>query len=197
MLAQNARVWELAPDFASLIELPETARDDASPFVPDFVFRLIQLARMPVEQISGTPAGILILRALRAELFHELLSDEVWDEALIERVPREIFEWVLRYILSRGDIDKQAFHHRVKELHSASLQQTAMTLAQQFKHEGREEGQILAHQWNVLQVLEVRFDRVPEGMREAVNQLNDLDRLRELHRVAIRCDSLESFADVL
>jgi len=63
VLAQNSRRWEIAPGFADLVDVPDGVR----PFVPDFAFRLIQLAEMPFEAIRGTSAGILILRTLKAE----------------------------------------------------------------------------------------------------------------------------------
>jgi hypothetical protein len=57
VLAQNAEVWDISPRFASLLDLPAGCEKALSPFVPDFTFRLIQLAAVPFEAIRGTPAG--------------------------------------------------------------------------------------------------------------------------------------------
>lgn len=201
VLAQNAEKWELPTQFSSLLDIPEDADAETRPFVPDFAFRLIQLAELPFEQITGTASGILILRTLKAEQTAELLGDAVWDEALIERVPTGIFAMVLRYILSAGDIDKEAFSHKIQLLHSTEIQNQAMTLAQQFHQEGRQEGRLegrLEGQMQaVIDALLARFERVPEGLREEIAKIGDSIRLQTLLREAIRCTDLESFSKAL
>jgi hypothetical protein len=62
VLAQNAEVWEVSPRFDSLLEIPADLEDSLQPFVPDFTYRLIQLAALPFDAIRGTPAGIMTLR---------------------------------------------------------------------------------------------------------------------------------------
>ncbi len=193
VLAQNAEKWEFSTQFSSLLDIPEEVDAETRPFVPDFAFRLVQLAELPFERITGTASGMLILRTLKAEQTAELLGDAVWDEGLIERVPIGIFAMVLRYILSTGDIDKGAFSHKVKTLHSTKIQTEAMTLAQQFHQEGRLEGQMQA----VIDALQTRFERVPDGLREEIAKINDSARLQDLHREAIRCSDLESFSKAL
>lgn len=205
VLAHNEKGWDLSPDFASLVELPEEIGTDGACYVPDFRFDLIELANLPVDRIVGTPAGILVLRTLRAERFRELLGDAVWDEELMTAASLEIFEMVLRYILAQGDVDKRAFENRVKQLQNSKIKDNAMTLAQQYRQEGwqeamtlvqqyRQEGRLLTQQAAVIEALEIRFERVPEGLREEIERIEDSGRLRDLHRAAIRCADLENFA---
>ena len=61
-----------------------------------------------IERIAGTPAGIMTLRVMKAERIAKLLDDPVWDEALMIQLPREILEFIIRYILEAG-VDKDAF----------------------------------------------------------------------------------------
>ena len=201
VLAQSAGTWGLNPQFASLLDLPTGLEKDFAGFIPDFAFRLIQLAELPYEKITGTPAGILVLRALKAEQMGQLLGGEVWDEALMAVAPREIFEMVLRYILLAGDIDREAFDRKVYGLATERIKTTAMTLAQQFRQEGRlegrEEGQVLAQQGAVIEALKIRFGQVPEMSRGAILVITDAARLHLLHSEAIRCTSLEAFARTL
>ncbi len=192
VLAQNAEKWELSTQFSGLLDIPEDADAETRPYVPDFAFRLIQLAELPFERITGTASGVLILRALKAEQMAQLLGDAVWDEALIERVQGGIFDMVVRYILS-ADIDKEAFSHRVKKLRNTKIQTEAMTLAQQF----HQEGQILGQKKSVVDVLQARFERVPEGLREEIALINDAARLQALLRTASLCPDLESFSKAL
>ena len=54
-------------------------------------------------------------------------------------------------------------------------------------------GKIPAKQQAVVEALEIRVDRVPDGLREEISHISDSARLHALHRAAIRCADLESF----
>ena len=60
-----------------------------------------------------------------------------------------------------------------------------------------EKGQTLAQQQAVIEALEIRFDRVPGGLREEIGRVADSARLHALLRAAIRCADLESFSKEL
>ena len=45
-----------------------------------------------------------------------------------------------------------------------------------------------------MEVLETRFEQVPEGLIEAIENINDLPRLTQLLASAARCPDLEAFA---
>lgn len=193
VLAQNARAWRLRTDFASLLDLPESLRAAVLEYVPGFRFELFQLAEHDFHTLPGTPAGVLILRVMKAERLNQLLHDSVWDEGLIGQAPLDLFRALLRYIMA-ADIDKDAFKSRLQQIKDPQTQSTAMTLAQQLRQEGRQEGLILSMQASILDFLEARFERVPRGLREAVESIQEEARLRQLVRAAARCADLESFA---
>jgi predicted transposase YdaD len=85
-----------------------------------------------------------------------------------------------------------------------------MSLAEQFRQEGRQEGHregvlkgrqeghqeglIFSKQQDILEALEIRFERVPEGLREEIESISDSKKLTHLHRTAITSADLESFA---
>jgi predicted transposase/invertase (TIGR01784 family) len=139
VLSQNALRWELAPRFAALLDIPPELAEESAAFIPDFIFKLVQLADLPFEKIVGTPAGILVLRTLKAEQIEKLLGSEVWDESLIQQA-LPTFEMILRYILSQTEIDKTSFAHRVRAIQSSEIKDITMTLAQQFHQEGLQKG---------------------------------------------------------
>jgi len=215
VLAQDNKPWKSATRFADLIEIPEGAGEEVKKHIPDFEFQLVELYRMPFEKILGTPMGILTLRALKAEKLQALLEDTIWDEALLIQLPSASFEMLMRYILDR-DLDKPAFRRRIKTLSNPKLSNNAMSLAEQFRQEGREEtrslaeqfrqeghqqgrqeGLILSKQQDILEALEIRFDRIPEGLREEIALITDATKLQSLLRAAIRSATLEEFAEVL
>jgi predicted transposase YdaD len=88
-----------------------------------------------------------------------------------------------------------------------------MTLADRFRQEGRHEGhqeglqkglqkglyegEVLSRRQALLEVLEVRFGSVPEGLGETLAAVSDLDRLKALHRTALTVPDLEAFASGL
>jgi predicted transposase YdaD len=197
VLAQDTKPWKSPTRFGELVVAPEGLAERMREHTPDFAFGLIELFRMPFEKILGTPAGILTLRALKAERESMLLDDSVWDEALLVQLPAEALECLLRYIFDR-EIDKPQFRRKLKEITDPKLNKNVMSLADQLRQEGREEGReagmILTKQQAVIEALEVRFERVPEGLKDAITEVTDLVKLTALLRAAIRCVDLESFA---
>lgn len=190
VLTQTAGHWHLEPTFASLFCLPDGLEETVRPFIPDFTFRLIQLADLPFESIRGTPSGIMTLRVMKAERTGELLGDPVWDETLLIQLPREV---LIRYMLG-ADIDKKSFDRKVFTITHPELQSTAMSLAQQLRQEGRQEGKLEGklegrlegRQDSVIDLLRLRFGQVPVGLEEAIREITDQARLMELQAVVLR-----------
>ena len=88
--------------------------------------------------------------------------------------------------------------------------QEVRSLAEQFRKEGRQagrqeghqegrqaghqEGLIASKQQDIVEALEIRFGTVPEGLREEIDLIGDPAKLTSLHRAAILCVDIESFA---
>ena len=72
-----------------------------------------------------------------------------------------------------------------------------MSLAEQFRQEGRQEGLIFSKQQDIFEALEIRFNRVPEGLREEIELIADTAKLQTLLRAAIRSATLEEFAEAI
>jgi predicted transposase YdaD len=193
VLAQDNKPWKSSTRFADLIGIPDGAGEQIQNHIPDFEFQLLELCRMPFDKILGTPMGILTLRALKAEKLQALLDDPVWDESLLIQLPSVSFEMLMRYILDR-DLDKPAFRRKLKALRNPKIINNAMSLAEQFRQEGRQEGLISSKQQAILEALEIRFQQVPEGLREEIVAIADSKKLTDLHRAAITSADLESFA---
>jgi predicted transposase/invertase (TIGR01784 family) len=189
VLAQNDQAWEVRTQFADLLDIPGELQAELRPLVPDFHFQLMQLAKMPFEAIRGTPAGILVLRTMKAERLEKLLDAAVWDESLLVSVPRVLLKQWLRYILG-SDIDKATFETNLRKINEDETRTDVMTLAQQYHNEGLQKGR----QEDIIEALEIRFERVPGGLADAIRDIQDEEHLRRLHRAAIRCESLEGFA---
>jgi predicted transposase YdaD len=143
----------------------------------------------------------MVLRTLKASQLRLLLGPEVWDEARLSLLPDDLFRALLLYILNAADIDKETFRHKLTEIQATKLKESAMTLAEQLHEEGMQQGiqrgQVAAQQKAILEALLIRFDRVPEGLREEIESLADTAKLQTLHRAAIRSATLDEFAQAL
>ena len=97
-------------------------------------------------------------------------------------------ERILRCILnSEGDIPK--LRQRIAKMNATDLQSKTMSIADQFKLEGR----LSALRSSVLRALEIRHGAYPNRVREAIEAIEDLDRLERPHESAVRSESLEAF----
>ena len=209
VLAQNATSWEIPTRFSELFDLPLGADDPLRAFVPDFTFRLIQLADISFDDIQGTNTGVMILRALKASRSRKLLGAEVWDEPRLSKLSTKIFHQLLLYILDSASVDMEAFRDKLNQLETSKLKDAAMTLAQQLREDGlqqgrqqgmqqgMQQGRIASKQQDILEALKLRFKRVPAGLREEVELVADIAKLQSLLRAAILSGSLEEFAGEL
>ena len=77
-----------------------------------------------------------------------------------------------------------------EQLHEEGMQQGM----QQGMEQGIHRGQVAAQQKDILEALEIRFERVPEGLREEIESITDSKKLRHLLRASITSSDLESFA---
>jgi len=192
VLAQDSKAWKLSPSFASLFTVQDGLESELARFVPDFSFQLVELAARGFETLRGTPAGIMILRTMKAERAADLFADAVWDEALLLQLPQETFELLIRYILG-ADIDKDLFRSRVNSIVEVDLQTKAMSIAEQLRAEGRQEGRQEGLNRAVITALEVRFGSVPEDLRVSIKANRDAARLDELLRLALEVGTIEDF----
>jgi hypothetical protein len=98
-------------------------------------------------------------------------------------------------------IDKQSFERRVQQVNSGALLKHAMTLADQYRQEGLEQGleqglelgETKAQRRMLLDVLEMRFGAVPDGLREHLDAMTNRDQLALLHKSAVCCTNLDAF----
>jgi hypothetical protein len=201
VLTQGKRPWKTSQRLADLIDIPPGLESWLRPWQPALVYQLIELLGIPYEAICGTPEGILTLRALKAEPLDELLSDPLWDESLLFSISEDALERLLRYILN-AELPVPALTERIAKIHAKPLKTKAMTLADRLREEGKiegkqeglTEGQLRAMRGAVLRALEIRHGGYPEGIREAIETVDDPATLDRLLESAFRSSSVEAFS---
>ena len=164
VLAQNNQAWSIVPHFHALFDptsdLGDFGRSPLSKYVPEFTFRLIQLAALPFKEITGTALGTITLRVLKAERTGELMSELVWDEDLLLELSPSHLERILRYIVGVGEFDKTTIEQKLTTLKANAIKENAMTIAEQYLQQGRIEGQEIGQLIGKIQLLEDLLGRV-------------------------------------
>ena len=204
VIAQGKRPWKTSTLLEDIIDLPQEVSHILRPWQPTLAYHLLELVHIPYKDIVGTPEGIITLRALKAEPIGELLEDEIWDEARLFSISEDALERLLRYILN-ADVNITRLKERLDKIKAKPLRSKTMTLADQLRQEGRVEGklegkvegQLRAFRTAVLRALEIRHNAYPEGIREAIEAIDDPIRLEALLESAFRSESIEAFAQKL
>jgi hypothetical protein len=204
VLAQGKIPWKTSTNLEDLIDLPSSVAGILRHWQPTLIYHLLELVRIPYQQIAGTPEGVLTLRALKAEPVGELLEDALWDEPLLFSLSESALERILRYIFN-AEIDTPKLRKRIAKMSTPSLQTKTLSIAEQLRLKGRREGrregisegELRALRWSVLRALEIRHGVYPEGIQEAIELVNDPKHLQKLYEHAIQCDSVGAFARAL
>ena len=72
------------------------------------------------------------------------------------------------------------------------------SIIQYFKQEGREEGERKSTLEDILEVLEIRFDLpTSHPLSDRISAIEDLQRLKQLHRAAVQVSNLDEFERLL
>jgi hypothetical protein len=110
----------------------------------------------------------------------------------MSQLPADALQRLLRYVYS-GEVDKADFRRKVRRIRDFKLQDTTMTLEQQFREEGKLEGK----RESLLTTLESRFGALPQRLTEEIQKINGPTFLDRLFLQALGCASLEEFSRAL
>ena len=109
---------------------------------------------------------------------------------------RELFR-LIEWLLVMPEKSVLAFNQELIEFEK----EKSMPYITSFERYGREKGLqeglqqlTTSKQHDILEVLEIRFERVPDGLRETIEEISDIEKLSKLLRSAVRCADLEGFA---
>jgi len=194
VLYQGAAPWKSGTRLRNLIDLKPG--DPNERWQLDLEFRLMELFRTGYREFQGTEEGVLALRVLKAEPVGELLSAPVWELAKWVKPSRDALNRLMRYIAARNK-DRETLMRHIEQLKEPRLEEAFMTVAEQYRAEGREEGHTAgslgAQRRAVLRALEIRHGSVPPDLAARANALESGETLDELLEAAIRSRSLSEF----
>jgi flagellar biosynthesis/type III secretory pathway protein FliH len=117
------------------------------------------------------------------------------------RVLFEFIDWVLQLSEEEEDLiwEEIREHEEAKGMpYITSVERIGMRKGmEKGLQQGLQQGLLEDGREMVLEALDERFGEVSDEISNAVNQLEDRDTLKFLHRYVIRCASLEEFKQVL
>ncbi len=141
----------------------------------------------------------VILQLMKLAREKELLRFFEWlARRPAEAVPESLLGKLLLYALyADSDLDVEAIYHSLSN--NPDLEKSTMSIAEKLKAQGHQEGlsqgRLVSLRANVIDALEVRFGSVPAGLLEGIERQEDEAKLRQMHRHAIQCASIEAFTE--
>lgn len=103
----------------------------------------------------------------------------------------------INWIFDLPDDLEDLFREKLKEQGGENLMPYITSFERSVHREGRkeglEQGRLHMAKESVLEALEIRFDKVPQEVKEAIEQISSLEECKTLHQNAIRADTLDDF----
>ncbi len=175
-----------------------------------FPICLIDLARIPPEQLHGHPAVCALLDILQsasAEQLEERLP-EILGRLKNVREEDKLKAWSMAlsiyFITVQGRTEKSIdiLRQSLTGLHGArEAEKMTVTIAQSWiaegKAEGRAEGEVTGQAKSVIKFLHSRFGEVPTSVQRKIMNLRDTSRIEEMIELAATCQSLKEFQKTL
>ncbi len=202
VLYHGKEKWQASTEFGSLYRGPEELR----PYFPQFQHQLLDLSELLPQQIYGVARTQIALFILKY-IFDPRLAQHLptiftlFQELQNKQTALEYLVTVLRYVAATAE---HITPDEMKETLKTTLSEgdkTMPTLAQQWIEEGKQlglqQGQQSLRQV-ILDSLQLRFtELIPLEITQQLTMVQNLDSLRQLHRLALTTHSLETFGRTL
>ena len=142
----------------------------------DNPFAMVVMVHLKTQATQGMPEQ----RARWKLVLSRMLLERGWSHNDILDLYKFI-DWVM------------ALPKDLQQQHEETLEEEKMTHLTVWERRGKQEGLKEHARRAVLRALELRFEEVPDRVREAIGAMTELDRLDQLHELAIKAESLAAF----
>jgi len=180
-----------------LLWVGEGRWDDAREVQADglsYRYRVVDIKDIDCRELleSNDPNDVILsVLCRRGEGFWERL----W-ERLVE-IPEKEREDYIRKLLFMVKLRREAVEELNRQIREAKMPIVIDKKNDPFYREGVEEGLVFDARDMVLEALEERFGRVSEDVVQRIKSIDSRDRLKALHRLAIRAGRMEEFLQAL
>ncbi len=202
--------WKIGLEFFDLFDdLPEELKS----FAPGFQYLLCDLSRYSDEEIKGSVVlrvALLILKYIFREDLREHLPGifRLLRNLSEKRTGIEYIETILKYIINAApteNIDREDLKAAVDEALPHRGGEIMPTIADSLREEGIRQGMQQGMQQGIVQsareavidILEARFEVVPQSIVKRLNEIYDSSILKIFRRKAVKVMSLEEFEQII
>jgi len=193
--------WKVT-DFSALFQ----GKIDTQYF-PDFTYELINLADYQDEYFKGNVIARVALMAMK----HYFLDDynekvpQILDllASLLENYESEIafIEALMRYLSTRKSCDKEWLKTNLKQSFKEKGEQVMSSIADEWieegkkegKKEGKIEGALEEARISVIDVLKLKYANISNSITSMLQNIQDHNALRTLHREAVLAKNISEF----
>jgi hypothetical protein len=203
VLTQTGANWRAPTRLSDLF--PSTLGQDADFRAQhlDFAYHLIDLSALPYSELHYQPVARLTLHLLKWARDSDAPVAVALEASLWRPVAHEELVHFFRYLLRQRPLDNQPMKTELLAMKDDTLRTTALSTYDKLLLEGEARGAARSEAKGkadglreaVLDVLSERFGEVPYAVRERLAEIDDLDRLRTLHRSAISVASIGAFLE--
>jgi predicted transposase/invertase (TIGR01784 family) len=195
--------WKAPMRLQDLHDVPEGILEHFSDYLPECGYLLIDLGGgRSQEGLPENQLAAIVLELMQAaasgkidrdmvKILRQLAAVKLTPQ--IELLLKQIGEYILRKSELSGEEIRGRLHSEINETLESTIMSTYDQLLVKIK-EGRVEGRVETLQNNIIEVLELRFERVPAGLIEEIKTIAESEKLRILLRAAVTSNSIEDFA---
>ena len=199
--------WKISRKFSAMFEHTEAL----GPFVPDFSYLVCDLSRYNNDDIKG-----MVLLKVTMLLFKYIMSEELrgqlpeifklLKDLSARETGMEYLQTVLVYLSKSTDkINREDIKEALEIAFPSEGGEIMPTIAEEWIQEGFErgmqqgmqQGMLQTARDNVLDILEVRFETVPQSILKRLKEINNPDILKMLLKKAIRSSSMDEFRKIM
>ena len=195
--------WQTPISLSTIMDLP----DGLSEFVPKFETLFLNVKEADKADLTRTdhPLGWLFTvlqkehatkEEIRAALIEAVKHLDTLDAEKRGRWRRAIFYLYLLILHRRAPTEheelKTLVHQQMTEpSHKEEGEEMAQTMAEYLLEQGEERGELRAKREDLLKLLHLRFDAVPEPVTNTVSKIRSVSRLNTLFEQAATAETID------
>ncbi len=181
VLHQGSEQWRVSPRFHEWLGVPDSIRGELGRFEPDFEYVLIDLSRIPVEELLGrlvSELALSLMKAVREDRLEEWLerSESALADLLTNPDKAGLFRTMMRYAFAvegsegKGPSTVERF---VAKIDNQKVKEGVMSIAEELLERGRREARQEAEQ----RAKSMAEELLERGRREARQEGEQRGRL--------------------
>jgi len=199
VIYQGRGAWQARASFHDLVEMPSEAFKE---FVPDFSFAFFNIGKVDEEKVQENIVlkfYVAIIKALDSPELRELLPQLTQGlyETLEQRTALEYIEIFFKYLTKATEaVDREDYAKALGNLPEGG-DKIMTTLAEEWKQEGREEGEqigaIKNSQEMLISAFHNRFGIVKPKLTEKIRKIQSKETLHSLFNQIFVVDNKDEF----